>query len=287
MFDLPTESAEFEELMPSRLVLGSHQGTGKTTAATLLPNCLVLDLEGGAIGYGGTHFNLKAEMLKYNAKLPKDQQPLTLVGAFNMFVKSLKEANAKSKDGYAYDFLAIDTTTAFQVIAAMKATSMFRKTIIGQGMEKKGVILTDVVSELPEGGGYLWLHKAWNELYSECTDLTRYGTIFMAHTKQSSLVKNGQNITVKDLDITGKLKLELLRDVQAAGYLWRTDENTVIVSFKNDERDLTTKSRCAHLANKEFVFSKMNPETGELTVYWNLIYPDWVKEPIIKKIKQL
>ncbi len=285
MFNLPTESAEFEELMPSRLVLGSHQGTGKTTAATLLPNCLVLDLEGGAIGYGGTHFNLKAEMLKFNGKLKEGQEPLTIVGAFKMFLASLKQSNAQSKTGFAYDFLAIDTTTSFQAIAAQRATSMFKKTLVGQGMEKKGVILTDVVSELPEGAGYLWLHKAWNELYEECTGLTKYGTIFLAHTKQSSLVKNGQNISVKDLDITGKLKLELLRDVQAAGYLWRSDENTVMISFKSDERDLTTKSRCAHLANKEFVFSKLNPETDELTVFWNLIYPDWVKEPIIKKIK--
>ena len=285
MFNLPTESAEFEELMPSRLVLGSHQGTGKTTAATLLPNCLVLDLEGGAIGYGGTHFNLKAEMLKFNGKLKEGQEPLTIVGAFKMFLASLKQSNSQSKTGFAYDFLAIDTTTSFQAIAAQRATSMFKKTLVGQGMEKKGVILTDVVSELPEGAGYLWLHKAWNELYEECTGLTKYGTIFLAHTKQSSLVKNGKNISVKDLDITGKLKLELLRDVQAAGYLWRSDENTVMISFKSDERDLTTKSRCAHLANKEFVFSKLNPETDELTVFWNLIYPDWVKEPIIKKIR--
>lgn len=282
MFELPSQECEFEALMPSRLVLGSHQGTGKTTAVSTLPNCLVVDLESGGDGYGGFQFNLKREMEKYNSKNPST--PLNPVGALRMLVHSLREANAAKRD-FVYDFMAIDTTTQLQVIAALKATSMFKKTIIGQGMEKKGNIITDVVSELPEGGGYLWLHKAWTELYEELKGLVRYGIIFLAHTKQGSLLKQGQSISARDLDITGKLKLDLLRDCQASGYLFRKDENTVVVSFKSDERDLTTKSRCKHLVNQEFDFSKFNPATGELTVYWNLIYPDWITKPIVKKIQ--
>ncbi len=283
MFNLPQEEAEFSNLMPTRLVLGSHQGTGKTTAVSLLPNTIVLDLESGATGYGGLHFNFKKQMELWNSKNPQAQ--LNLVGALNMFIATIKEANAKSKDGFAYDFLAIDTTTALQVIAYMKATSMFKKSVIGQGMIKKGVEIVDVVSELAEGGGYLWAHKAWVELTESFKDLTRYGIIYLGHTKQGALLKNGQNLSARDLDIVGKAKLDLLRDCQASGFLYRQDENTVMVSFKSDERDLTTKSRCAHLANKEFVFSKLDPSTGNLTVYWNLIYPDWIKEPITKKVQ--
>jgi len=284
MFNLPTEAAEFEDLMPSRLVLGSHQGTGKTAAATLLPNCLVLDLESGSEGYGGMTFNLKKEMEKWNIKNPG--QKLNLLGAWNFAIQSIKDANEKA-GRFVYDFIAIDTTSAMQAITEMKATTAFNKGVVGQGMAKKrdGELVKTVITELPDGAGYMWFFSAWEEMYSQLDGLVDKGVIFFSHTKQGSMVKNGQNVAARDLDLLGKSKLHLLRNVQASGFLYRKDANTVMATFMADEKDLTTKSRCKHLANKEFEFSKLNPETGELTVYWNLIYPDWIKEPITKKVQ--
>lgn len=174
-----------------------------------------------------------------------------------------------------------------QVITELKATAMFNKGVVGQGMAKKrdGQEVKSVITELAEGAGYMWFFQAWEEMYSQLDGLVAKGIIFMAHTKQGSLVKNGQNVAARDLDIIGKSKLHLLRNVQASGFLYRKDANTVMATFMADEKDLTTKSRCAHLANKEFEFSKLNPETGELTVYWNLIYPDWISAPITKKVQ--
>lgn len=285
MFDLSNlPNEEFGPLMPSRLVLGSHQGTGKTVALSLLPKCLNLDLESGTEGYGGFNFDLRKKMNEYNMKLPTGQEPLTLLGTFRMFVSSLKEANAKKGD-YVYDFLGVDTLTQLQKLAEIRATSNFNKSIIGQGMIKKGSPpVADVISELPEGAGYRWLYMAWDELYQELKGLVRYGIIFLGHTKQGSLLKNGTSVAAKDLDLTGKLKTDLLRDCQAAGYLYRKDANTVMFNNVAQETDLMTKNRAQHLMNAEFVFSKFDPTTKELTVFWNLIYPDWVKEPIVKKI---
>jgi len=277
MFNVEVEEQKFEPLMPARTVLASHQGVGKTVAWCLLPNCLVLELESGTEGYGGTYFNLIKEMNKYNLKA---ENPLTLLGAFRMFVASIKEANKKKGD-YVYDFLATDTITQLQKMAETLATSNFNKSVIGQGMIKKGnPPLKDVIAELPEGAGYRWVYLAWNELADELKDLVRYGTIWLGHTKQASLLKNGMLTPAKDLDLTGKLKTDLLRDSQAAGYLYRKNRNTVMFVNVNDETDLLNKGRASHLMNVDFEFSKFNPATGELTVYWNKIYPDWIKEPI-------
>lgn len=281
MFNVEVKDQEFKPVMPSRVVLASHQGVGKTTACCLLPNCLVLDLESGTEGYGGSYFNLIKEMNKYNLTA---ENPLTLLGALRMFVASIKEANKKKGD-YVYDFLATDTITQLQKMAETLATSNFNKSVIGQGMIKKGnTPVKDVISELPEGAGYRWSYVAWNELIEELKGLVRYGIIWLGHTKQSSLLKNGILVAAKDLDLTGKLKTDLLRDSQASGYLYRKDPNTVMFTNVNAETDLLTKGRSSHLMGVEFEFSKFNPATGELTVYWNKIYPDWIKEPITKKI---
>lgn len=286
MFELPTEVDEFKDLMPARTVLISHAGTGKTTALSLLPNCLLLDLEGGSQGYGGLCFNLKKKKEEWNMKNPTNQ--LTDVGAWNFFIHTIKEANKQNRD-FVYDFLGVDTLTAMQVIAEQMATSNFNKSVIGQGMAKKrdGELVKSVITELADGAGYMWLFDAWETMLRSLEGLVKKGVVFMGHTKQGSLLKNGQNISAKDIDLTGKLKQMLLRDVQASGTLYRSDTNTVKVSFVSDERDLTTKSRCAHLANKEFTFSSLNEKTGELTVYWNIIYPDWFEQPIVTKIRNV
>ena len=286
MFNLPTEVAEFEDLMPSKFLIGSHQGTGKTTAVSLLPNCLVLDLEAGSEGYGGLSFNLKKEMAKWNINPANKDQQLNAVGAWNFFINSLKEANKKAGK-FVYDYLAVDTTSAMQAITSLKATAMFNNGVVGKGMAKKndGVLVKDVTTELPEGGGWLWFFRAWEEMYEQLDGLVDKSVIFLAHTKQGSMLKNGQQVAARDLDLSGKSKLHLLRNVPTAGFLYRDDPYTTKMTFKSEDKDLTIKCRSRHLADKEIVFSKLNPETGELTVYWNLIYHDWIPAPITKKVQ--
>jgi len=269
---LPTKVEKAENRNPSKLVIIGHQGCGKTSLVAALPNCLLVDLEGGSATIDGIKVDIKGIGAKENKTDGK---------VFNEVIESIKVANAEKGD-FVYDFIAFDTLTSLEAIAVKKATAEFKTSVIGKGMINKGATITDVVADLPEGAGYRFLYNAFNSLYDQCLRLARYGVIFIGHTKQGALMKNGQKIEARDMALTGKLKLDLLRDVDACGYVWR-DNNNLVITFKVNETDLTTKSRCAHLRNEEFVISSLNPETNEFTFNWNKIYLNTVKEPIIVK----
>lgn len=269
---LPVKIEKAEHKNPGKLVIIGHQGIGKSSVMAALPNCLLIDLEGGSSTIDG----MKVDVKRIAAKENKGEGKV-----FQEVIASIKEAN-EAKGDFVYDFIAFDTLTSLEQLAVKKATAEFKTSVIGKGMLNKGAIITDVVADLPEGAGYRFLYNAFNSLYDQCSGLARYGVIFTGHTKQGALMKNGQKIEARDMALTGKLKLDLLRDVDACGYAWR-DGNNLMISFKVNEADLTTKSRCAHLRNEEFVLSNFNPDTNEFTFNWDKIYLGVVKQPVIVK----
>lgn len=272
--NLPTEVVEGNTTKVSKLVIASHQGTGKSTLVSALPKNLIIDLEKGSDQISAIKIDVKGEAAKANVPEGK---------IFMDIISAIKEANAKNGD-YVYDYLTIDTLTALESLSKLKALKTFNNSVIGKGMRKKGELVNDVVTDLPSGGGYQWLFRGFNELYDALQGLVRVAIIFLGHTKQGSLLKKGADLSTKDLQLTGKLKTDLLRDVDAAGYLYRKDPNTVNISFISDERDLTTKARAKQLRNQDFTISSLNEETGELTCFWNKVFVDEIKEPIVIKI---
>ena len=74
-----------------------------------------------------------------------------------------------------------------------------------------------------------------------------------------------------DLQLTGKAKTALLRDVDAAGMCYR-DGDKLTVSFKHNDKDLLIKSRARHLEGKEIILSEMIGE--KLVTYWDRIFPE-------------
>ena len=72
--------------------------------------------------------------------------------------------------------------------------------------------------------------------------------ILVGHLKDKLLDKKGKEVSVKDLDLTGKIKQITCANADAIGYIYREDEKTMI-SFDSKE-DVTAGSRCAHLKGK-------------------------------------
>lgn len=246
---------------PAKLIITSHQGIGKTSACSQLPNSLIVDLEGGWKSYfGGNCIDIKAIA---------DTNNIPIAQAFVMFLKDMRVQMEANNKALLYDFIIFDNLSSLDNIIRTKATKDFKMGVVGKGMLGKGTVINDVVTDVPESG-WMWYFKAYEELYALMTGLAKTGTIFLAHSKQGSLVKEGNKLEATDINLSGKVKIDLLRDVDACGTLYRDKEGKCILSFKTNTRDLTTKTRSPHLSEKEILLSEI--KDNKLHTYWSEIF---------------
>lgn len=258
MIDLPTKKIPAESTNPRTLVLFSHTKVGKTSTCAALPNSLLIDLEDGSHYVDAMKINVKQEALKHKVS------PLR-------YLRNLSESLANSE--HKYDFIILDTATALEEFAEELATILYKQSTIGKNFEG-----TNVVTQLDKGSGYNWLREAFSKLYSYFAPYAAKGFIILGHVKLASLTKEGQDLSTRDLQLTGKLKGMVCQGADAIGYMYRNPDNTneVIVSFKTNPNDLATGARSEHLRGQEIVLSEYNPETKEFTYHWDKIYPGWV-----------
>lgn len=167
-----------------------------------------------------------------------------------------------------YDYISIDTTTALMEIATYMATIKYKNTIIGKNYTGK-----DVVMDLPQGGGYIYLWDAFKEILSWFEPYAMKASIIISHTKESSIIKDGRDLAARDISLPGKLKAIVCQDADAIGHLRRVDGSKTVVSFKTDERDMATGARSPHLANQEFVLVEEEPKGSRNFIYhWDKIF---------------
>lgn len=247
-------------LIPNRLGIFAHPGQGKTAIMSGLENSLLIDFEDRSHHHKGDTFNLKAYAAENNC---------SDMAALAALINSLKENAAQ---GIKYDFIIFDTMSSFEILIKERATMLFNESLIGKGMTKKGNNITEVVSQLANGGGYIWLHNAYLELTGKFAGLASKCYIYNCHIKQASKLKNSQELMADDINLTGKLKSGLIQDCQAFGKFYRNDKNEGILSFEQDERNLVTKASSPHLFDKEIVISTRNNDTGEISYHWDRIF---------------
>jgi len=246
---------------PAKLIITSHQGIGKTSACSQLPNSLIVDLEGGWKSYfGGNCIDIKAIA---------DTNNIPIAAALVMFLRDMRIKIEANNQTPLYDFIIFDNLTALDDIIHVKATKDFKTSNTGKSMVEKGRVINDVVTDVPDLG-WQWYFKAYKELYKSMTGIANIGTIFLAHSKQASLVKEGNKIDATDINLSGKVKIDMLRDVDGCGTLYRDKEGKCILSFKTNTRDLTTKARSPHLSEKEILLSEI--KDNKLHTYWSEIF---------------
>lgn len=234
---------------PRRFVLISHIKTGKTSLCLKLPNSILIDLEGATPLYAGTFVNVIKESKEANTT------PL----------RALKEVTDLLKKD-PRDYVILDSITELESLARPYATTLYRQTLQG-----KGFTGTDVVSELAQGGGYIYLRRAVEELLNLFEGTYKKGFIILGHVKLASINKDGVDITVRDMDVTGKVKDLVCRKADAVGVMYRgkvAGENWI--TFKKREEDPILGAWAPHISNQEFVISKL--EDDVLTPYWDKIF---------------
>lgn len=242
---LPKKPIKPTHKNPKNLIIFSAPKVGKTSNLAQLENCLIFDLEEGTSYVEGLFVKIKsiADIKKYGEQIKKEGKP--------------------------YKFIAVDTVTKLEEYSITLAEEMYSKSPMGskwfqEGKKKYGNILG-----LPNGAGYHWIRLAFDKLISYISTLADH-IILVAHVKDVSIGKPGEEISSSDLDLTGKLKRITAANSDAIGFLYRK-KNKNILSFKT-KAEVACGARCDHLRNKEIILSEFDPETEKVTTHWDKIY---------------
>ena len=248
---LPNEIRKAESLNPTRLLIYSHPKQGKTTALSVLPNCLLIDLQGGARFVDG----LVVDIVKIAAETGKSK-----LAVLREVYQELKDRPEK------YDYIALDPATDLENLASQLATIRYKTTTMGKSFTGK-----DVVKELDRGAGYAFLREAFEELVEMFAEQAGKCFILTAHVKLASSGKSDGALDIKDIDLTGKLKAYVTRSFDSVGLLSRTG-NQVHLSFETaeGEDDINTGGRSPHLRNKKVLLTE--EVDGKIVSHWDSIF---------------
>tara|TARA_R100000544_G_scaffold29352_1_gene15717 strand:- start:278 stop:976 length:699 start_codon:yes stop_codon:yes gene_type:complete len=216
--ELPKEKVKASRKSPKNMIIYGPPKIGKTTMLSLLNNCLIIDLEDGSD---------MVDALKIKA---------------NSLAELQKIGSEIIKAGKPYKYVAIDTISKLEEWCEGYAKAIYKKTPMGKNFDSKNENLS--VLSLPNGAGYLYLRMAYKEWMDKLNKLADH-VILVGHLKDKMLEKQGKEVAVKDLDLTGKIKQITCANADAVGYIYREGEETMI-SF-NSMDDVTAGSRCAHL----------------------------------------
>jgi len=244
---LPTQATKAKSVNPRVLFIFSQTKVWKTEMALSLENNLVIDLESWTSYY---------EWMKFDVREYALQNKIWMKQAFWELVKSLKESK---ENWHQYDYITIDTATALEDIALELALGLYKASPVWKNFTWTSVI------NLPNGAWYWWLREAFEKIYLQVRSLPKKCIIFLWHVKNSSITKNWEEISVRDINLTWKQKFIVCADSDAIWFLYRNPENNSqnIIEFWTDQSTTVSWSRSKHLSNAQFVLSEM--------IDWNLV----------------
>lgn len=237
--ELPTTKNEVIVKSPRRLLIYSPPKTGKTTLASELKDCLLLDLEDGSDFVSA--LRIKA----------------TTYQEIHLICDKIKE------EGRPYKYIAIDTITGLEQMVLPLALKLYQRTPMGS-------TYTGSVLGLANGAGYLYLRNAFDLMLEEIQSAADRLIIF-AHIKDKLIGREGKEIAAKDIDLTGKLKQIVCANSDAIGYLYR-EGNKCQLTFETSE-EILCGARPLHLRNKVMTISEQDAK-GKTKVFWDQIYID-------------
>ena len=97
--------------------------------------------------------------------------------------------------------------------------------------------------------------------------------ILVGHVKDKALNENGTELNIKDLDLTGKLGRILSAASDGICYVYRDVDSGDLMANFGEGNSVLCGARMAHLSGKSILLSSKDKETGEITAFWNNIYP--------------
>jgi len=203
---------------------------GKTKILTELDNLLILDLEGGAETYECARVQIS-----------------TIAQIDQIITEILAEGKANGGK-YPYEFIALDTVSKLEDLVDANETAKYKASVMGKGFTGASV------TELPHGLGYGFIRRGVMDVIERLSRVCKH-LIIVGHVKEKILSKAGEEVTYRDLALSGKLASIVPAFVDAIGYIYRAAQtgSTIMVSFKTGD-GATMGSRIDHLKGQEFPF---------------------------------
>ena len=202
---------------PSTLLMYGPPKIGKTTMLSSLDKCLIIDTESGSNMVEG-------HILNANNR------------------KELIDILKQAREGHEFKYIAIDTID--KVVQWAEAAVCEENSV-------------QALADLPFGKGWgVARDKVMNTIHAfkdVCDHL-----IIVGHRKTAKAVVEGQaTVEPESLDITGRLKNMIMSDSDAIGYVFRDENEKLMISFKSDDA-LEAGSRSPHLRGKILPFDWKN-----------------------------
>jgi hypothetical protein len=243
---LPTKKTKIVSQDPRNLIIFSNPKAGKSSSISQLPDTLILDLEDGYKYLNNCYV----------------QQIETVQDLYNV-AKDLRT------EKHNFKFVAIDTVTKLEEVALSLAKKLYMDTPMGKNFDGDNVL------KLPQGAGHLYLREAMQKIIS-WFEIPGINLILVGHVKDKSLTEGGTELTVKNLDLAGKISTILSAKSDAIAYLYRDTETGDLMANFGDMNSVLTGARMPHLAGKTIQLAEriMNDKgEWEIITHWDRIFP--------------
>ena len=142
---------------------------------------------------------------------------------------------------------------------------------VGKNWNGKG---QDIL-KLPNGGGYYWARLAMQEIIGWFEKVTG-NLILTGHVKDKMVNEGGTELSLKALDLQGKISNILSAKSDAIAYLYRDSENGNLMANFGDMNSVLTGARMPHLAGKTILLAERiqdDDQNWKIKTYWENIYP--------------
>ena len=230
---------------PRFLIIFGKPKSGKTTIAAALCNNLLIDLEGGS---------------EFLEALSVQARNITDIGEI---AQAIRNKNKEVGHNF-YKHITIDNVTRLEEMSMQYAITLYKQTPMG-----KAYTGTDIRT-LPNGSGYLYLRQAIRKVIDMFKDLCDE-FILIGHTKETTINKEGEELSSMELDLVGKLSTIICGEADAVGYVYRK-KNETHISFEGGDNTIR-EARAPHLRGKNIIIADSDDD-GNITTHWDLIYKD-------------
>lgn len=230
---------------PRFLIIFGKPKSGKTTIAAALCNNLLIDLEGGS---------------EFLEALSVQARNITDIGEI---AQAIRNKNKEVGHNF-YKHITIDNVTRLEEMSMQYAITLYKQTPMG-----KAYTGTDIRT-LPNGSGYLYLRQAIRKVIDMFKDLCDE-FILIGHTKETTINKEGEELSLMELDLVGKLSTIICGEADAVGYIYRK-KNETHISFEGGDNTIR-EARAPHLRGKNIIIADSDDD-GNITTHWDLIYKD-------------